>query len=111
MPDDSQIVGYLDGDPSQTEVRLPMRSASSFIADSWKKSHGVNGVSDNADNETDPKGDGNPGDGLTLYEEYRGFIEDGQHIEGDPKRRTSSSSTRSVGLISPASRCSRISAA
>jgi hypothetical protein len=87
MPDNSQIVGYLEGDPAQTEVRLPMRTASSSIADSWKKAIGVNGVADNADNETDPKGDGNAGDGLTLYEEYRGFIVDGQHIEGDPKKK------------------------
>lgn len=87
MPDNSQIVGYLEGDTAQTDVRLPLRSASSFIADSWKKSHGVDGVSDNADNETDPKGDGSAGDGLTLYEEYRGFIQDGQHIEGEPKKK------------------------
>jgi hypothetical protein len=87
MPDGSQIVGYLDGDTTQTDVRLPMRSASSFIADAWKKAHGVDGVSDSADNETDPNGDGSAGDGLTLYEEYRGFIEDGQHVEGDPKKK------------------------
>ncbi|MGC9973216.1 MAG: hypothetical protein ABSE56_21785 [Bryobacteraceae bacterium] len=87
MPDTSQIVGYLDGDPSQTDVRLPMRSDSSLIADVWKKDHGVEGLADVSDNETDPNGDGSAGDGLTLYEEYRGFIIDGQHVEGDPKKK------------------------
>ncbi len=87
MPDNSQIVGYLEGDTSQTDVRLPMRTSGSFIADSWKKSKGVVGKSDNADDEASPAGDGHAGDGLTLYEEYRGFIEDGQHIEGDPTKK------------------------
>jgi hypothetical protein len=87
MPDNSQIVGYLEGDTTQTDVRLPMRTSGSSIADSWTKANGVVGVADSADNETDPTGDGNAGDGLTLYEEYRGFLEDGQHIEGNPKRK------------------------
>ena len=87
MPDQSQIVGYLDGDPSQTDVRLPLRSASSSIADVWKQNHGVQALADNSDSETDPQGDGNPGDGLTLYEEYRGFIIDGNHVEGNPKKK------------------------
>ena len=87
MPDQSEIVGYLEGDPAQTEIRLPMRSASSFIADVWKQNQGVTGKADNADDETDPPGDGSPGDGLTLYEEYRGFMIDGQHAEGNPKKK------------------------
>ncbi len=87
MPDDSRIEGYLEGDSAQTEVRLPMRSDTSLIADVWKKSNGVEGKVDSADDEDSPQGDGHPGDGLTLYEEYRGFIEDGQHIEGNPKKK------------------------
>jgi hypothetical protein len=87
MPDGSQIVGYLEGDPSQTDVRLPLRTPNSFIADVWKQNHGVTGQADNSDNESDPPGDGNAGDGLTLYEEYRGFIINGQHVEGDPKKK------------------------
>ena len=87
MPDQKQIVGYLEGDPAQTEVRLPLRSASSFIPDVWKNNKGVNGQADNSDAESDPPGDGNGGDGLTLYEEYRGFLIDGQHVEGNPKKK------------------------
>jgi len=88
MPDQSQIDGYLEGDTSQTEVRLPMRSDNSLIADSWKKAHPeIQGLADLTDNETDPNGDGNPGDGLTLYEEYRGFIVNGQHEEGNPTKK------------------------
>jgi hypothetical protein len=84
MPDGEQIVGYLEGDTSQTEIRLPKRSDSSLIADVWKQNNGTLGQADINDNESDPPGDGNGGDGLTLYEEYRGFIIGGAHEEGNP---------------------------
>jgi hypothetical protein len=87
MPDGSTLVGYLEGDPSQTDIRLPLRSDQSLIADVWKQNNGVAGLADINDNETDPVGDGSPGDGLSLYEEYRGFIIDGTHAEGNPKKK------------------------
>ena len=88
LTDGTPVVGYLEGDPSQTDVRMPLRSASSLIADAWKKQHPeAAGLADINDNETDPPGDGHAGDGFTLYEEYRGFLVDGQHIEGDPAKK------------------------
>ena len=88
LPDNSTIVGYLEGDESQTNIRLPLRSESSLIADAWKKQHPeIQGLADVTDNESDPVGDGNPGDGFTLYEEYRGFIVNGEHIEGNVKKK------------------------
>jgi hypothetical protein len=88
LPDGSPLVGYLEGDAAQTDIRLPLRSADSNIADIWKQQHGVSGFADSADFEADPVGDSNaPGDGLTLYEEYRGFIMNGIHIEGNPKKK------------------------
>lgn len=86
MPDGQKVVGFLEGDSSQTEIRLPKRPADSMIADVWKKAFNVTGA-DSDDNEADPTGDGNAGDGLTLYEEYRGFIIDGIHVEGNPKKK------------------------
>ena len=86
LVDGTKIEGYLKGDPNQTEVRLPKRAADSFIADSWKKDKGVSGA-DSSDEENDPNGDSNSGDGLTLYEEYRGFYESQAHIEGNPKKK------------------------
>ena len=87
LPDGSQLVGYLEGDNSQQDIRLPLRSAQSLIADVWKQNHGVAGLADINDNESDPPGDGHPGDGLSLYEEYRGFIIDGKHVEGNPNKK------------------------
>jgi hypothetical protein len=87
LPDGSTLVGHLDGDTSQQDVRLPLRSDQSLIADVWKQNNGVAGMADINDNENDPAGDGHPGDGLSLYEEYRGFIIGGKHVEGNPKKK------------------------
>lgn len=87
MPDGEQIVGFLEGDTSQTDIRLPKRSESSLIADVWKQHNGTLGKADISDDEDNPVGDGTPGDGLTLYEEYRGFIIGGTHVEGNPAKK------------------------
>jgi len=87
LPDGSTLVGHLDGDTAQENVRLPLRGEQSLIADVWKQNHGVAGLADVTDNESDPQGDGNPGDGLSLYEEYRGFLIGGRHVEGNPKKK------------------------
>jgi hypothetical protein len=87
MADGRRIVGYLDTDPNQKDIRLPKRLPGDHIAEIWRKQRNVGSLSEAADEENLPLGDGNRGDGLTLYEEYRGFIENGKHIEGNPERK------------------------
>ena len=89
LTDGRTLVGHLETDPTQQQIRLPKRAAGSLIADAWKTEQGVTGLSDFADHENIPVGDGHTGDGLTLYEEYRGFYEDGpfNHLSGHPHKK------------------------
>jgi hypothetical protein len=92
------VKGYIqqcDGSIA-TDILLPMRQAGSFIADSWKTAHGIAlDTSDADDSENNPNGNTDyAGDGLTLFEEYRGFYvhcagcQNGLlHVEGDPKKK------------------------
>ncbi|PYK99611.1 MAG: hypothetical protein DME19_08050 [Verrucomicrobia bacterium] len=83
------IVGYLKTDPAKTPqpILLPKRAKTSHIADKWKKDNDVSSLPDDDDEENDPEGDGHTGDGLTLYEEYRGFAENGGHLQTDAKTK------------------------
>lgn len=83
------IVGHLVDDGSMTAIRIPKRRADSRIADAWRTEMNVANLPDVDDEETLPAGDDDNGDGLFLYEEYRGFYEgDGNnHIAGNPEKK------------------------
>jgi hypothetical protein len=71
------------------DIPLPLRQPGSNIADIWKTQNNVPlSTPDSDDSEVDPQGRSDcVGDGFTLYEEYRGFMENGKHIEGDPHNK------------------------
>jgi hypothetical protein len=93
--------------PNDANILLPQRQPASHIADNWKTIFGIPlSTSDLDDSENaPPNGYGQPpGDGLTLWEEYRGFYmgcsgnsaparPEGtrgakcQHVEGNPARK------------------------
>ena len=81
-----RLVGRFQG-ASEDNMRLPKRKPFSLIADTWLEQWNLSGRQDDADDDEDPKGDGNAGDGLTLYEEHRGFYENRRHGEGNPQRK------------------------
>jgi hypothetical protein len=83
LNDDRRVRGRLAG-ASEDGARLPDRDPGRYIARSWLSDKGISD-GDRSDLEDQPKGDSNKGDGLTLYEEYRGFYKDGERVEGDPK--------------------------
>ena len=85
LTDGRSITGHLKGDPSNLMMSLPKRSGGSRIADAWKEARGIT-AGDEDDSEKLPLAGKVPGDGFTLYEEYRGFVENGIHLEGDPKK-------------------------
>lgn len=79
------VVGYLEGHKETQDIPIPKRDINSKIADVWKLHHNAAGLSDDDDSDPTPRGDGTVGDGLTLQEEYRGFSENQDHIDGDPE--------------------------
>lgn len=85
LADGRTITGHLKGDRAAIVIPLPKRSGGSRIADAWKAERGIS-AGDDDDREKLPVPGKAPGDGFTLYEEYRGFMENGKHLEGDPKK-------------------------
>jgi hypothetical protein len=65
-------------------VTLPQDEDDNSIADEWQRQNGLQNRSGAEDGDTVPEGSG-PGDGLSLYEEYRGFRLKGSHARLDPK--------------------------
>ena len=78
------------GDRRYERLLLPKRRDGDWIAEGWRRDHDVTGLAADDDGEVDPEGDGDAGDGLTLYEEYRGFVVRrmaGSRVEGDVLRK------------------------
>jgi len=81
---------YTDGDRRYGELLLPKRWRGDWIAEGWRSDHDVASQPADDDSDNEPEGDGDAGDGLTLYEEYRGFVVrkmPGSRVEGDPKKK------------------------
>jgi hypothetical protein len=76
----------VQGQSAVDRIPIPRRTLPSKVADAFKEQYKLKGVDDDADEENDPKS-WSAGDGLTLYEEYRGFFEDQKFIRGDPTKK------------------------
>lgn len=86
LRDGRELVGRFQGS-NENDLRLPRRKPGSFVADVVKEQWNVD-KSDSADDDPlDSSQTSGKGDGLTLYEEYRGFYADRKHSMGDPKRQ------------------------
>lgn len=85
LADDREVKGHLRSQPGIERILLPKRDQRSKISEKWKSLNG--GGSDADDKEDEPAGDEHSGDGLTLYEEYRGFIENRVWKGGTPAKK------------------------
>lgn len=87
LRDGREIIGLMKDESGDKDiVRLPRRRGPDWVAAKWCEEHGA---TDLVASDDDEKVAGQPmnGDGFTLYEEYRGWVEAGRHIDGDPKRK------------------------
>jgi hypothetical protein len=82
-------------------VLIPKRFSGDWIAQRWREDQRVVELSDRDDSEDSPIGDGTKGDGFTLYEEYRGWVENGIHISGDPKTKDLFVRLKGAGIALP----------
>ena len=87
LADGREIVGVMKTDAGDQDlVRLPKMNGPDWIAEVWRKEKNVPALAANADDEV-VAGQKDNGDGFTLYEEYRGWVVSGQHVEGDRERK------------------------
>lgn len=87
LDDGREVIGLLKGEKGEVElVRIPKTNGDGWIAERWRQKKGVTDLPDN-DDEEKVEGQDYKGDGFTLYEEYRGFVENGVRIECDPKKK------------------------
>ena len=64
-------------------VTIPRDEDDNSIADAWEEQYGVFGKGGDADEDNNPESE-RQGDGLSLYEEYRGMLINTRHTRFDP---------------------------
>lgn len=87
LNDGRTVMAHLEGKSEGMDVAIPFDENSNHIADSWEDSNGMKGDSPSSDDDEQPLGDHDNGDGLTVWEEYRGFMEAGKHFRTDPQKK------------------------
>jgi hypothetical protein len=83
-PQHTPIVAHLKDNPNVEALSIPKDDNGNHIADAWEKDHVLTGSTQaESDDDFEPEG-GHTGDGLSLYEEYRGFMTGGAHNRTSP---------------------------
>jgi len=94
VEDGQHLTAHLEDQASVEELKLPKDDNNNHIADVWEKQFKLTSTAGDADDDATPTGDGTLGDGLSLYEEYRGFMvitagkDLPQEKRTDPTRKT-----------------------
>ena len=78
-------------EPPSDTVSIPRDDNNNRIADGWERGHNMYKSNENeaddwaaSDDETGPTGNNYPGDGLSVFEEYRGFRVSSGYVSTDP---------------------------
>jgi hypothetical protein len=89
LKDGTEVVAHLASDHAKRELRVPIDDNDNHIADGWEKSLGIFDRKLPADwnKADDPAKQLAAGDGISLYEKYRGFEFDGRHESLQPAKK------------------------
>lgn len=87
LDDGTEIAAHLEGDDAIQALALPRDLDGNRIADAWDKETGYSTEPPGLDDDPFPEADGHPGDGLTYFEEYRGFMENASHVRTYPEEK------------------------
>lgn len=103
LKDGSVVYGHLEGKPGQEELTIPLDDDRNHVADGWEKGEGILGEKLPADwdGQETPGLDGRPGDGLTLYEEYRGLVHRGAPLRLSARTKNLVVENRVGDLVRP----------
>jgi hypothetical protein len=82
--DGSFDTAHVLGDKSKQALTIPKDDNGNHIADFWEKRYASGSSDAKTDDDLWPLGDEGEGDGLSLYEEYRGFRVQRTHIRTSP---------------------------
>ena len=86
--DGTTVQAHLDGAPGKDYFDIPKDDNNNHIADGWEKKNAMpDGLLPTWDEAENPAGQGTLGDGISLYEKYRGFFLGGNHGRLDPHRK------------------------
>jgi hypothetical protein len=106
LKDGRVLKGRLETPPDaegEHDIRLPLREPQSKIGRVWLQQEGVSDQADADDDDRSPEGrPGFNGDGLTLYQEYRGFQVKGSHVRTNPRVKDLFIQNRTRALAEPA---------
>jgi hypothetical protein len=85
--DGTVIKAHLDRDPGRDYLDLPLDDNHNHIADSWEREKGVEEFPATWDEANQPAGQRMSGDGISLYEKYRGLVVKGFHQRLEPWKK------------------------
>jgi len=89
LDDNTEVVAHLKDKPDVKSLSIPKDDNGNKIADAWEDTlDGDSSTKEDADEDNDPDtGSGHIGDGLSVYEEYRGFRIQGGHQRLNPSQK------------------------
>jgi hypothetical protein len=87
LEDGQSVEAHVRGHSDQDSLSIPQDDNNNHIADRWEHQFNVKNPDASADDDNKPDGDGDNGDSIALYDEYRGFSVRGTHERFSPETK------------------------